>query len=107
MTTGSLEASDAASAAVQKTPHRVTLDSMKSRIVDEEYIHPELFPKLTICCILLDNGFVLVGKSAPADPGNFNEELGRNFAKDDALRQMWPLEGYLLCEKLTAEEAKR
>jgi hypothetical protein len=55
----------------------------------------------------LDNGFVLVGKSAPADPGNFNEELGRNFAKDDALRQMWPLEGYLLCEKLTAEEAKR
>jgi len=105
--TGSLEATDAAAAAKQKTPHRVTLNHMESRIVDEEYIHPELFTHLTICCLLLDNGFVLVGKSAPADPGNFNEELGRQFARDDALRQMWPLEGYLLCERLKEAEEER
>jgi Phage protein (N4 Gp49/phage Sf6 gene 66) family len=105
--TGSLEATDDAAKAVQKTPNRVTLNHLESRIVDEEYIHPELFTHLTICCVLLDNGFVLVGKSAPADPANFNEELGRKFAREDAIRQMWPLEGYLLCERLTEAEGER
>lgn len=98
----SLEVTDAASAAVQKTPHRVTLDSMMRKIAREEYIHPESIPHMTICVIVLDNGFSLVGKTAPADPGNFNADLGRQFAKEDAIRQMWQLEGYALRERLAA-----
>lgn len=39
----------------------------------------------------LDNGFWLVGKSAPVDPSNYNDEYGRQLAYDDALRQAWPL----------------
>lgn len=98
---GSLETTDAESAAVQKTPHRVTLDSMIAKIAEEEYIHPACLPHMTICVLRLTNGFALVGKSAPADEGNFNLELGRKFAREDAIRQMWPLEGYALREKLT------
>lgn len=101
MSTGSLEATDKAAADVQKTQHRVTLDSLEARIEKEEYINPQIFPQLTLCLLQVDNGFVLVGKSAPADPENFNAELGQKFARDDALRQLWPLEGYLLCEKLS------
>lgn len=97
---GSLETTDAESAAVQKTPNRVTLDSLKAKVVGEEYIHPECLPSLTICVLLLSNGFTIVGKSAPADPENFNADLGRKFAYEDAIRQMWPLEGYALREKL-------
>jgi Phage protein (N4 Gp49/phage Sf6 gene 66) family len=104
MPTDSLRATDDASKAVQKTVHRVSLDSMLARIVDEEYIHPECAPHMTICVVLLDNGYVLVGKSAPADDRNFDEELGRKFAHEDAIRQMWPLEGYLLREKLEGGE---
>ena len=100
MTTGSLEASDAASAAVQKTPHRVTLDSMNAKITNEEYIHPTSCPHMTIAVLHTSNGFTLVGKSAPADPSNFDADLGQKFAREDAMRQMWPLEGYLLCEQL-------
>jgi hypothetical protein len=99
--TPSLQASEDASAAVQKTPNRVTLDHIKSRVEGIEYINPKSIPHLTIAVVILDNGFAVVGKSAPADAHNFDENLGRQFAYEDALRHVWPLEAYLLREKLS------
>ncbi len=55
---------------------------------------------LTICVLVLDNGFTVLGKSACASPMNFNEEKGRQLAREDAIRQIWALEGYLLKEQL-------
>lgn len=114
-TTGSLEASDKAAAEVQKTPHRVTLDSMNEKVVYEVYFTgaqaknavnkdpcPQALEVLTMCVLVLANGYTVLGKSAPADPGNFNAELGKKFAREDAIRQVWPLEGYALREKLSA-----
>jgi hypothetical protein len=51
---------------------------------------------LTICVLVLKNGFTIVGKSACASPENFDAELGRKIAREDARRQIWALEGYLL-----------
>ena len=82
-----LEAVDAASEAV-RTGFRITLDYMRSRVAEVEYIERGV---LNIAVIKLDNGFVLVGKSAPVDPTNYNAEYGRQLAHDDALRQAWPL----------------
>lgn len=63
---------------------------------------------LSLCIIVMRNGFVVVGKSAPASPENFNADLGRKFAYEDAIRQLWPLEGYTLRERLseTGKEKK-
>lgn len=97
---GSLEVTDAESAAVQKTPNRVSLESIERRVVYVEYINPKTIPHMTIAVVDLENGFVLVGKSAPADPENYNRELGEKFAYEDAIRQMWQLEGYLLRERM-------
>jgi glutamate synthase domain-containing protein 2 len=97
----SLETTDRESAAVQQTPNRVTLDSMKAKITGEEYWHPDSVPHMTVCALKVENGYVLIGKSAPADADNFNAALGRKFAYEDALRQMWALEGYLLRERLS------
>lgn len=99
--TPSLQASDDAAAAVQKTPNRVTLDSMKAKIISIEYIYPESIEHMTICVLITENGFSLIGKTAPADPANFDEELGKRFAFEDAIRQMWPLEAYLLRQQMT------
>jgi Phage protein (N4 Gp49/phage Sf6 gene 66) family len=96
----SLEIADQESAAVQKTKHRVTLDSMLAKIAHEEYIWPTSIRHMTICILITENGFALVGKSAPADPDNFDIDLGKKFAKEDALRQMWSLEAYLLRERM-------
>lgn len=118
---GSLEATDSAAAAVATKP-RVSLDSMKAKIKgrydfnaldaigsvcgisvkpDGSSTHNDL-SVLSICVLVMENGFTVIGKSAPASPENFNADLGKNFAFDDAIRQLWPLEGYALREKLTA-----
>lgn len=55
---------------------------------------------LTICLLVTRNGFTLIGKNAPASPDNFDAELGRKLAYEDAVRQMWPLMGYALRERL-------
>jgi hypothetical protein len=96
----SVRTTDDESKAVQKTPNRVTLDFMLGEIENEEYIHPESIPHMTLAVITLKNGFGVVGTSAPADAANFDKELGRKFAKEDCIRQMWRLYGFALREKL-------
>jgi Phage protein (N4 Gp49/phage Sf6 gene 66) family len=91
--------------AVQKTPHRVSLDDIIGKIQHYDYINPERYPHITICLIGMKNGFVVIGSSAPADPQNFDRDLGRQFAKEDAIRQLWRLEGYLLRERLAKADA--
>jgi hypothetical protein len=58
---------------------------------------------LTICIIVLENGFTIIGKSAPAGADNFDADLGRKLAYDDAVKQVWPLMGYALRQKLHEE----
>lgn len=100
----SLRASDDASKAVQRTPNRIALDTILGEIVNEEYIHPESLPSMTIAVIHLKNGFALVGKSAPADVNNYDRELGRRFAREDAIRQAWPLFAFALRDRMSVEE---
>lgn len=54
---------------------------------------------LSICILVMENGFIVVGKSAPASADNFNAELGKKFAYEDAIRQLWPLMGYALRDR--------
>lgn len=97
----SLEVDEVASAANAVAP-RVTLESMQDKIVEATYItHRDI---LTICILEMSNGFFVVGEAAPASPANFDAELGRKFAYENAIRQLWKLEGYTLRERLAREE---
>ena len=98
----SLQVSDEQAAAVQKTENRVTLESIQAKIAEVEYVNPKAAPHMTIAIVKLTNGYIVLGESAPADPENFNAELGQKFALENATRKIWPMEGYLLCEKLAA-----
>lgn len=55
---------------------------------------------LTLCILVLKNGFTVVGKSACASPENYDAELGKKIAFEDARQQIWALEGYSLKSKL-------
>ena len=114
MTTSSLAVGDAEAAAVAVAP-RVSLASMEAKVKAEYWFTAQEaiagmqggamplcdeLKVLTICVLVLENGWTLVGKSAPASPANFNAELGHKFAREDAIRQLWPLEGYALRERL-------
>lgn len=57
---------------------------------------------LTFCVLVLRNGFTVTGESACASPENFDPEIGRKIARENAINKIWPLEGYLLKEKLSA-----
>ena len=95
-----LQADELASAAVAVAP-RVTLESMEMKIVEETYhVHDGI---LTICILKMLNGFYVVGEAAPASKANFNAELGRKFAYENAIRQLWKLEGYALRQRLASE----
>ena len=55
---------------------------------------------LTFCVLVLRNGFTVTGESACASPENFNAEIGRKIARENAVAKVWPLMGYALKEKL-------
>lgn len=82
---------------------RISPTHINEQIVGELFY---VFPgtTMTVCCLALRNGFNVIGESAAASPENFNEEIGRRIAKDNARNKIWALEGYLLRSKLT--EAK-
>lgn len=55
---------------------------------------------MTVCALILQNGFCVIGESAAASPSNFDEAIGRKIARDNARNKIWALEGYLLRQKL-------
>ena len=96
---------------------RVTLASMEANIAARyDFIAgdaisaiplPAIVPTapldlLSICILQMKNGFCVIGKSAPASAANFNAELGKKLAYEDAIRQLWPLEGYQLRTQMAA-----
>lgn len=64
---------------------------------------PHTLSRLTFCVLVLRNGFIVTGESACASPENFDAELGRKIARQDAVYKMWPLMGFALRERLSEQ----
>lgn len=106
----SLQTSDTAAAAVAVAP-RVALFDIERAIAHIFFTTgkeafaahedpPEGLKVLTLCALVMTNGFTVIGKSTPASPENFNEKVGQKFAYEDAIRQLWPLMGFALRDRL-------
>ena len=76
------------------TPEHISGMCMK----DQYYIFPGT--QTTVCCITLFNGFTVTGESACVSAGNFDEEIGKKIAFENARNKIWELEGYLLNHQL-------
>ena len=109
----SLQATDQAAAFVATAP-RVSLRDIEDAIAarydmtGEAAVGPDMpahssLGVLSLCLLVTQNGFTVVGKSAPASPENFDAELGRKLAYEDAVRQLWPLMGYALRDRLNSD----
>ena len=64
--------------------------------------YPIALGMLTFCVLVLQNGFTVTGESACASPENFDAEIGRKIARQNAVAKVWPLMGYELRSKLSA-----
>jgi len=80
---------------------RLNPQMIDETVVSEQY---HVFPgtTMTVCALTLRNGYIVTGESAAASPENFDKEIGRKIARDNARNKIWALEGYLLKEKLVA-----
>jgi hypothetical protein len=109
----SLQASDAEAAKHAVAP-RVTLADIENAITERHDFtaggalsamgspHSECLSILSVRIVVMTNGFTIVGKSAPASPANFDAEFGRKLAYEDCIRQLWPLMGFSLRDRLAA-----
>ena len=110
------------------TAPRITPDDLKGNIVSEHYFTayqgdakavedaafsggsimdaaasrptPDSLRLLTFCVLVLRNGFTVTGESACASPENFDADIGRKIARDNAVAKIWPLMGYELRSRL-------
>ena len=65
-------------------------------------IHPAT-KLLTFCVIVLRNGFTVTGESACASPENFDADIGRKIARQNAIAKIWPLLGFRLRDQLARD----
>lgn len=81
---------------------RLNPQMIDDTIAAEQY---HVFPgtTMTVCALSLRNGYIVTGESAAASPENFDKEIGRKIARDNARNKIWALEGYLLRNKLYAK----
>ena len=101
------------------TAPRVTPADIEANIVQEHYFTaadgchcvyqggPEFqacdkaLDLLTFCVLVLRSGFTVTGESACASPENFDAEIGRKIARQNAVAKIWPLMGYALKQQLS------
>lgn len=108
------------------TAPRITPDAIEANVIDELYftaldgyagtqpgtaddyrygrINSHVFGLLTFCVLVLKNGFTVTGESACASPENFDAEIGRKIARQNAVQKIWPLMGYELRTQLAKGE---
>lgn len=77
--------------------NKLTVEYLNSLVNSAEYVHQGL---LTICTITLKNGFQLVGTSACVSKDNYDVQIGRNIAYENAFAKLWELEGYALKQRI-------
>lgn len=95
------------------TAPRITPGDIEANIISEHYgtaadlgdkafikpggnAQPQSLGLLTFCVLVLKNGFTVTGESACASPENFDAEIGRKIARQNAIQKVWPLMGYAL-----------
>lgn len=82
----------------------LTMGDIQAAIVDEAY-QVLTGTLVTTCCLTLRNGAKVVGVNyGPVSPQNFSAKDGRKYARENAIEQIWPLEGYLLRQRLYEQE---
>lgn len=81
---------------------KLSREWIESQILSEEYIvRGERF---MVCILYTKGGYYVTGESAPINPAEFSDELGRKYSREEAVDKIWRIEGILHRKKFFAEE---
>jgi len=84
---------------------RVTEKDVNSTIVAEQYT--KLGYKTTVCLLVLNSGFEVIGSSAPVDPATYDFEIGKKFAREKAVEKVWEYLGSIVSYEKAIHDAKQ
>ena len=74
----------------------VSKDYVESFIQEITSETKDIYGKLiTVCYILLKNGWVIVDSSACVNPKNYSKEVGEDICKARAVKKVWEYLGFL------------
>ena len=84
---------------------RVTQEYLESKIVKESYFQA-IGTTLIVCLLTLDNGITVTGDSACLNQEDFDEDVGRRIAREEAVNKLWFAEGYHRAEARAPKPAE-
>lgn len=78
---------------------RLTDAYLETLIVHEDYYH---YPgtRVTVCCLVVENGFSITGEAVCANPNQFDFTAGKRQARRNTLKRLKEYEHYLLRQRL-------
>jgi len=85
----------------------VTQEQITALLDEAETQEHTFWGKELVVSYKLKSGFTILGRGACVDPANFVLEVGREWARKDAERQLWQLEGYILQNVLAGTITKQ
>lgn len=71
---------------------KITQEDLQALIDKEEYAR--FGETCTVCALTLKSGYTVIGKSGCIDSKQFDENIGRKIAFDNAINELWALHGY-------------
>lgn len=78
------------------TSNKITEKHIKSLLDNAETQEVVFWNKELVVSFKLESGFTVLGRGVCVDPANFNLEVGRKVARENAENKLWELEGYRL-----------
>jgi hypothetical protein len=83
----------------------VTIEDIEAAIAEEG--HYKVGHKTAVVVLVLHNGFEILGSSACVDPANYDHEIGRKIAREDAINKLWAFLGFSLQDRLYLEKKRQ
>ena len=68
---------------------QITKESLEQKIASVSF--SRIGETTTVCSLTLDSGFVVIGQSACIDPKAFDESIGCDLARENALNKLYTL----------------
>lgn len=78
---------------------RLVAADIEEAIIEEQYHHFK-GTNHTVCCLTLRNGFTVIGGSCSVHDADFDAELGRRYAREEAFKHAWDHEAYMLKQRM-------
>lgn len=80
---------------------KLTPKWIEDQILTEEYLIRG--GRFMVCIILTKGGYYVTGESAPINPAEFTEELGKKYSREDAVEKIWYAEGIVKRKQFFAQ----